>query len=89
MMGADSFGSSSFNGFNHGSMMGYGFGGSLFMILLWLLLVAGIIALVRYAIGNGKNKSSSAPKSALDILKERYAKGEIEKEEFEIKKKDL
>lgn len=69
---------------------GYGhswFGGEIIMIIFWALLIAGVIALVKYFIGNDSVQKSSS--SALDILKERYAKGEIEKEEFESKKKDL
>lgn len=54
--------------------------------ILWLILiVAGIVFLVRYLRG----EKSGFGKSALDILRERYAKGEIDKAEFEAKKKDL
>lgn len=68
------------------SMMGW-FGGSLMMIIFWILLVVFIVWIVR-EIG-GRNPHPRSNSSALEILKERYAKGEIDKEEFEDKKKDL
>ena len=64
--------------------------GSIFMVFWWVLIIAGIIVFVKWAsrgfhgCGGGTHE-----KSAIEILKERYAKGEIGKEEFEEKKKDL
>ena len=57
----------------------------LMMVGFWGLIIFGVIWITR-EIGC-KNKSSR--RNALDILKERYAKGEIKKEEFEKMKKDL
>jgi|SRR3989344_3579656 len=70
-----------------GGWNGFGLFGWFSMIIFWLLLILGVIALIRYLSDAGKRKSED--KSPLDILKERYARGEIDKKEFEEKKKDL
>ena len=73
---------------------GFGLFGPLFMIVFWGLIIWAVIAFVRHnggrfgcCGGHGDEHNSSG--KALDILKERYAKGEIKKEEYEQKKKDL
>ena len=67
----------------YGHMFGWGLGGGIMMILFWVLAIIFIVWIVREI--NGKNSRSNA----LEILKKRYAKGEINKKEFEEKKKDL
>ena len=69
----------------YGWGMGMGFG----MLLFWGLLVAAIVLLVKYTWGSSAFPEHKQEKSALDILKERYARGEIEREEFEQKRRDL
>ncbi|MEK6673120.1 MAG: SHOCT domain-containing protein [Nitrospirota bacterium] len=69
---------------NHGWGMGFGWP---FMVFFWILVVMGIIYLVRLIAGNAKNEGKHD--TPLDILKKRYARGEINKAEFEEKKKDL
>ena len=60
--------------------------GGIFMVAFWV----GLIALVVWGIIKLTKRSNATSKhSPLDIAKERYAKGEINKEEFEQIKKDL
>ena len=56
-----------------------------------MLIIAGIVLVVRWFIEQGRlgGAFASGGESALDILKKRYARGEIGKEEFEAKKRDL
>jgi len=86
---------SSPTGLNQGnnSMMNFGFSpfggfGWIFMILWWVLIIAGIVALIRWLTSQSRS-AHDHEKSPLEILKERYAKGEIDRKEFEDKKKDL
>ena len=64
-----------------------GFGGG-FMWLFWVLLVVAIVW-VLVTISGSKNEPSKRQKTALEILEERYAKGEIDQQEFSQKRKDL
>ncbi|MBI4283642.1 MAG: SHOCT domain-containing protein [Chloroflexi bacterium] len=77
-----------------GSGMMGGFGAMGVMSIVWLvvlgLIIWAVVALVRGVSQPGSSASaSSRPDSALEILKKRYARGEINKEEYEEKKKDL
>lgn len=76
-------------GYGWNNMMGGwgGFGlGWVFMTIFWILIILGVVALVRYL---GGHHNADKDRTPLEILKERYAKGEIDKKEFEGKKKDL
>ena len=73
-----------YDGWGIGNMMGF-WGGGIMMIAFWVLITAFIFWLAREI--SGKNSRSNS--NALEVLKERYAKGEINKEEFEAKKKDI
>lgn len=77
-----------------GSGMMGGFGWMGLSSLLWLVLLGVIIwAIVAWARGisqpGGSESASGRADSALEVLKKRYARGEINKEEYEEKKKDL
>ena len=76
-------------GWDHmGNTMGWGYGGP-FMILVWIAIIVAIVLAAKSIFGDSSRSGPSAKKSALDMLKERYARGEIDKEEFERKKRDL
>ncbi|MHB8989821.1 MAG: SHOCT domain-containing protein [Desulfobulbia bacterium] len=63
-----------------------GIGGVVMMLVFWALLVAGIVVLVGWL----RRKDFPAQRETpLDILKKRYAQGEIGKDEFDRMKKDL
>ncbi|MDL5503872.1 MAG: SHOCT domain-containing protein, partial [Candidatus Methanoperedens sp.] len=73
-----------------GVMDGYGMmsGGYWILVLIfWILVIIGLVLLIKYLWGGGRTKRGE--ESALEILKKKYARGEISKEEFEEKKKDL
>ena len=71
----------------HPMMWGaWGFGMMFMMILFWGLIIVAVVVGIRWLLGQGKESRSD---SALEILRQRYARGEINKEEFEAKKRDL
>ncbi len=57
------------------------------MFLFWGAVLVGIIMLIRSVFSRGGNDGSQTSAAALDILKKRYAEGEIDQEEFEEKKR--
>ncbi len=67
---------------------GMGFGG-IGMILFWVLIIVGIVVLTKWLADGPRGSDSPREKSALDILKEHYARGDISREEFERKRRDL
>ncbi len=86
------------HGYGQGSgsgMMGWGYGmgwfGMILMALFWVAVIVGIILLIRWIfVSTGtRGRGTTSADSALEILKRRYARGEINKEEFDQKKKDL
>lgn len=84
-------------------LLGFGWLGMILMAVWWVLVIAAIILAVRWLIrqsggyGRAGEKSychehsghGQGEKSPLEMLKERYARGEIDRKEFEEKKRDL
>ena len=68
---------------------GHGWGMGIGMLLIWGVLILGMVMWGKYIWGPGTYAGRDHEKSALDFLKERYARGEIEREEFVQKKRDL
>lgn len=73
--------------------MGFGFFGwawAIFMAIFWVLVIAGVILVIRWLMGQSRPHGTAAQRrTALDILDERYAKGEISDEEYERRKRLL
>ena len=67
-------------------MGGFGMG---FMWIIWIIIIIAAILLAKRYFSPTQKESEPTSESALDLLKKRYAKGEIGKEEFEEKKRDL
>ena len=71
------------------------------MMFFWILVLIAVVLLIRWLVTAGGNRTpvSQNPQtpqtphgtveSALDILKKRYARGEITKEQFELMRRDL
>jgi len=79
-----------------GMMGGMGWVGMIFQVVFWVVLLVLLGLLIKWLLqgpagreqGQG-GQSGASQGRALEILKERYARGEIDKEEFEQKKRDL
>lgn len=78
----------------------WGVGGGVLMMLLMVLffaaIIVGIVLIIRSATGHGSAASSHAPSApstpsstAMQVLEERYARGDINREEFMQRKQDL
>ena len=86
-----------YGGYHMGPGIGGGWGmgwfGGIFMIIFWILIIVGLVFFIKWLVQSTKGHPGgggiSSSSRALDILKERYARGEINKQEFEEKKKDL
>ena len=75
-------------------MMGTGLGmgfGMFFVVLFWVFLIVGAVWLVGNLFQNGRSQDPGGERShsAREILDERYARGEITREQYEQMKLDL
>lgn len=71
------------NGWGMGPVMG------ILMLLFWGLVIFGMILAVRWLLSRGTSGEKALPETPLEILKKRYARGEISKEELDRMSKDL
>lgn len=69
-----------YGGFMHGSF------GMILTILFWVLLIGLAVKIFQYVV---TSKKEETPPGAMTILKNRYAAGDITKEEFDQMKKDI
>ena len=75
------------NGMMGGSGLGYGYMG--LGLIFWILIIAGVIMLIRSLTEQSKKAGGDQQMSAMELLKVRYARGEITTDEFEEMKKRL
>lgn len=68
---------------------GWMFFGPLMMIVFVALIVIVVVLLVRWLSGHRPSGDASSESRALEILKERFARGEIDKEEYEERRRTL
>lgn len=70
----------------HGPYGGWMF----FHFLFWILIIIGVVLLIVWLVRQpGRYDRGHGEESPLDILRKRYVRGEISKEEFEKMKKDI
>jgi putative membrane protein len=69
---------------------GWGLWGMALMAIFWIVVIVATVLLIRWLTLQSRAPVDGPPEdSPLDILKRRYARGEIDREDFERRKKDL
>ena len=64
----------------------WGIGMMLMMLVFWGLVIVALVLGIRWLVTQGRESRSD---SALDVLRQRYARSEIDKDQFEALKRDL
>lgn len=75
-----------------GPMMGYGYGGGWTMAasgLFWLVILALVVVLIWRLAGHSTRGQPAGRPSGLEVLDERYARGEVQRDEYLQKRADL
>jgi len=70
-------------------MWGMGWFGGLIMIFFWIIIIVGAVLVIRYFMAEKGGSPGTSDRGPLEILRERYAKGEIDTQEFEERKNNL
>ncbi len=85
-----------YDGYGMGHMWGGGWGmvfGPIFMIIVLVIIVAAVALVLRWVFGGADDQSARSDDrdedAALRILRERFARGEIDREEFEERRRAL
>ncbi len=68
---------------------GWGIGGPIFQLLVIVLIIAAVVWFVRTTTRSGSSPDREHNSRGLDALKERYARGEISRDEYLQKKRDI
>jgi putative membrane protein len=68
-----------------------GFGSVVWIVrvLVWALIIVGVVVPLRWLRRAGTGSRDAQRKAPLEILQERYARGEIGREEYELKRRDI
>lgn len=72
--------------------MGWGWGGMFFgplFMIFWIAVLVAVVVLVLRWLGGGSVGTGLAPRTSREILDERYARGEIDREEYMRRRQDI
>ena len=75
--------------YGYGGGWGWMIGGWIMMVVFWGLVIVGIVALFRAATNRGGGAEPKEKETSVEILRRRYAVGELTKEQFEDMKRNV